>query len=241
MLDAISIDPLDIRFALFRHHLLYDSRRRQAKLYSLARGDEWALLLVTHNQTDPSAPLVLAHGSRHLVRRLMANALKPGQRYLFIMPAELKAMLRTQSHSREYGALCLLYSCPVPPPASPAQTIVRFSDDSCFGYRVLIDGLVVSEARVNWLTDCFAEIGVYTKRDHRGRGFAKAALNCLTTELLAAGLRPLYVVNRNNRASIAVCEAVGYSPSDSSEFEAVATYSRGAHRLSDHRRQPRSV
>lgn len=239
MLDARSIGPSDIRFALLRYHLLYDSRRGQARVHSLTRGDDWALLLVTHNQTDPSAPLVIAHGSRPLVRRLMAEALSPGKRYLFILPSELKATLRAHSHSPEYGALCLLYSCHMKPVASSTKTVVRFPDEhGCFCYRLLSDGSAVSEARVNWRTDSYAEVGVYTKRDYRGRGFAKAVLSSLTMEILALGLNPLYVVNRKNRASITLCEAVGYRQSGAAEYETVAIYSGGAHRLRDHKRQP---
>lgn len=239
MFDPNSIDPLDIRFALLRYHLLFDSQRKQAQVHSLISGDEWALLLVTHNQTDPGAPLVIAHGPRALVRRLLEKALRPGKRYLLIMPTELKPMLHAQFHSFEYGVHCLLYSCPLPPPVLPGQRTVRCPGDrGCFSYRVLADGSAVSEARINWRTDSYAEIGVYTKRHYRGQGFAKAALSQLTAEVLATGLRPLYVVSRNNRASIALCEASGYLQSEASEYEAVATYTRGAHRLGDHRRQP---
>lgn len=237
--DPKALDPLDIRFALFRYHLLYDSRHKQAKVHYQTRGEEWALLLVTHNQTDPSAPLVIAHGSRPLVRRLMAQALRPGKRYLFIMSPALKALLNAQTHSVEYGATCLLYSCSATTALPAEAAVVRFPGrNGCCGYRVPIGGLIASEARINWQTDRFAEVGVYTKRDFRGRGFAKAALHHLTREILALGLRPLYVVNRSNLASIAVCAAVGYRLSDALEYETVAIYSGTAHRLREHKRQP---
>jgi len=240
--DPKALDPQDIRFALFRYHLLYDSRHKQAKVHYRTRGEEWGLLLVTHNQTDPSAPLVIAHGSRPLVRELMARALRPGKRYLFIVPSALKAVLKAQTHSAEYGATCLLYSCSTTTALPEQAAVVRFQGkNGCCGYRVLMGDLIVSEARINWQTDCFAEMGVYTKRDFRGRGFAKAALHHLTSEILALGLRPLYVVNRNNLASIAVCAAVGYRLSDVLEYETVAIFSGTAHRLREHKRQPHVI
>lgn len=231
--DPNRIDPFDPRYALFRYHLLFDQRRSSASLHSLSVGSDWAVLLIAHNATDPEAPLVIAHGTvSRLVRQLLSEALCPGQRYLFIVPYALRPMLLGESRAAEYSLRCLLYSCSRLLTKRDGANLLRFpTEQGCYGFRRLLDRRTVSEARVNWQTDRFAEIGVHTKRDFRGRGFAKDALYALTVEILQAGLCPLYVVGQKNLASLAVCQSLGYEDSGLLEYETVARYAPSAGRL----------
>jgi RimJ/RimL family protein N-acetyltransferase len=77
---------------------------------------------------------------------------------------------------------------------------------------------VIAAAGTNWCSPYFAEVGVWTEEDYRGRGLARAVVSACTSELLKEGITPLYIVAEGNAASIRVCEALGYRFSGYREF-----------------------
>jgi hypothetical protein len=226
----IDLDPNDISLALLRHHLLQPPMGVTPRVISKREGTTWAIVLVTHNETDPDTPLVIAHGNDgRLVSRLLPQLLAVNRRYLFIIPLQLRPMLRGLLRDVEYGRQCLLYSCHGLALDRPIKNVFKVNGPGeNYAYRKLSNGKQAAEASVNWQGDTFAEVGVYTRKEFRGRGFAKDVVFCLTREVLQSGRWPLYVVSRHNRASIAVCEALGYQFSGHSEFEAVGRYSQPA-------------
>lgn len=225
------LDAADIALALLRHHLLQPPAGASPKLHSARSGADWGLVLVTANETDPDAPLVIVHGSQgQLLRSLLDQALVRDQRYLFIVPSSLRPLLRSVLSETEYGRQCLLYSCRRLLLDRQASDLVRVTGPSAtYAYRRLVDGRTASEARVNWQVEHFAELGVYTKKEYRGRGFAKDVVYAAAREVLASGRCPLYVVSRHNRASIAVCEALGFHYTGISEYETVGRFSPAGH------------
>lgn len=81
-------------------------------------------------------------------------------------------------------------------------------------------------AGVNWQSERFAEVYVYTEQAVRGRGWGKAVVRCLVGQLLKAGRIPLYVVSENNTYSIRLAEAVGFLDSGHREFVGQAAWPR---------------
>lgn len=236
--DCSKLDPSDISFALLRHHLSVAPIDTERKVFSTGEGIDWAIVVVTHNDSDPDAPLVIVHGSQgRLVRPLLEEALTADRRYLFIVPIQLRPLLRSVLREVEYGRRCLLYSCHSLALNRDIQDVTRaIPAEGCYAYRKqLAAGKWASEARVNWQSECFAEVGVYTKKEFRGRGFAKDVVFALTREILASGRWPLYVVSRHNAVSIAVCQALGYQYSGKSEYEAEGRYSPRANHLRSRR------
>jgi predicted GNAT family acetyltransferase len=77
---------------------------------------------------------------------------------------------------------------------------------------------VIAAAEANWCSPYFAEVGVWTEEDYRGRGLARAVVSACTSELLKEGIKPLYIVAEGNVASIRVCGALGYRFTGYREF-----------------------
>jgi len=79
-------------------------------------------------------------------------------------------------------------------------------------YGIVLDGELASVAVV-WRYDLpFWEIGVETRPDCRGRGYAKSAVSLATEEVLAADKLAWYYldVDPTNESSLKVAESVGY-------------------------------
>jgi ribosomal protein S18 acetylase RimI-like enzyme len=85
-------------------------------------------------------------------------------------------------------------------------------------YEVSQNGIVYAAAGLNWQSPRFAEIYVYTEPAARGRGWGKAVVMALANDLLKRGLRPLYVVNEHNTASISLATSAGFIDTNAREF-----------------------
>jgi len=80
-------------------------------------------------------------------------------------------------------------------------------------YGVYIDGVRVSRAtltRPGPGSEHFRAVGIYTKPEYWGKGYAKACVSAATQHALEHGLVPLYNTQAENAASLAVARAVGY-------------------------------
>ena len=72
------------------------------------------------------------------------------------------------------------------------------------------DGETVASANINWRSSKFAEINVTTSPRHRRQGWGRSVVAGLCGRLLEQGIRPIYVVSAENRASINLAESVGF-------------------------------
>lgn len=79
---------------------------------------------------------------------------------------------------------------------------------------------VVAEAGLNWASPHFAEVYVHTEQAARERGWGRAVLTACTTWAIHSARQPLYVVNGENKASVALADAVGYVDTGAREFAA---------------------
>ncbi len=215
----------DVSTALLRYHLHLKPSGNRPPIH-VQDGDAQGVLGFARNPLDPEAPLVLMLTNHlRLVPALLQAALLPSSRYTFIVNADCRSTLKAHLRDIEYERNCLVYTCDQLVTTRKLDEVKRYNlADSRFGYTRLVDGVKASDARVNWLTEGFAELGVHTKKEFRGRGYAKDAVAALTSEILAGGRKPVYVVGRKNLASIAVCEALGYTLSSYGEYECVARY-----------------
>lgn len=217
--------PDDISAALLRYHLLLAPSSDKPPVY-LQEGDAKGVLGFARNPLDPGAPLVLMLVTQgRLIPVLMQTALLPGLRYTFIVNSEYRSLLRTNLRDIEYERHCLVYTCDEMRSRRKLDEVSRYEvPGGRFGYIRCINGQKVADARVNWLTEQFAEIGVHTKKEFRGRGYAKDVVAALSVDILTGGRRPVYVVGHKNLASISVCESLGYTLSTYREYECVARY-----------------
>jgi len=65
-------------------------------------------------------------------------------------------------------------------------------------------------AGVNWQSPGFAEIYVHTDAEARQRGWGRSVAAACTERVLASGRIPLYLVEKDNEASVNLAENLGY-------------------------------
>lgn len=87
-------------------------------------------------------------------------------------------------------------------------------DGTAFG--VYLDDQLVSWAEATPLPTITGQfgvmlVGIETHPEHRGKGYAKAALACLTQEVCKRDMTPIYFCGKHNKASQKTVLACGYS------------------------------
>lgn len=206
--------------AILRYYALFHPR--QLTRVCRLRGRGGGGIVVSANAGFNGVRLVtLAASGPGPARCLLYGCLRPGMRCFFVSDADQAPWLRRFLRHRTEETFHVVatvdrhrfrpFRAPVPPPeryqASRAGGLLPY-----FGYRLVGRGEPVSHAFVIWQSDRWAEIGVFTRDDFRGRGYARAVVSALTAELLDQGLSPLYVYDPANTASERVCLALGYYP-----------------------------
>ncbi|MEW5935723.1 MAG: GNAT family N-acetyltransferase [Bacillota bacterium] len=206
--------------ALLRYYALFHPREltRVRRL----NGRRGRGLAVVANAGFNNVKLVtLAASDAGTARCLLYGCLKPGDRYFFVCDPRCSPWLHRFLQHRSEETLNVIavtdrssfrpFAAPGPDPeryqATRAHGLLPY-----FGYRCLHEGEPVSQAFVIWQSDRFAEIGVFTRDDFRGRGYARAVVSALTQELLDRDITPLYIYDPANAASERVCLALGYYP-----------------------------
>lgn len=85
-------------------------------------------------------------------------------------------------------------------------------------YEIRQADRVLASAGVNWRSPNYAEIYVYVDGNVRGRGYGKSVVARAASDLIEAGIIPLYVVSEDNTASIRTAEAVGFADTGLREY-----------------------
>ncbi|MBP8001808.1 MAG: GNAT family N-acetyltransferase [Chloroflexi bacterium] len=70
---------------------------------------------------------------------------------------------------------------------------------------------IAASALLNWESRYFAEIGVHTQANYRGRGWGRSVVAALCQYVLERGRVPLYAVNPTNAPSLSLAERVGFA------------------------------
>jgi RimJ/RimL family protein N-acetyltransferase len=203
-------DPAD---ALTSYYALWhDPRRTQLTLHHDTRGEVDGFLNLSQTGVDLFRPLMtLRAPDESTVTSLVETALVPERSYLMVVPVTLASALR-QRLDIARSTLNRVYRL------SPArfQPIVNVlvqrvsAADGTARFQIESQGQVVAMSGTNWRSPTHAEVFVYVHPKGRGRGWGKSVVSACTAALMEDRLRPLYMVEERNEASMHIAEGLGY-------------------------------
>jgi len=144
---------------------------------------------------------------------LIAREMQVSVRYL----EDIYFVLDQPAPSRKHPAVRLLTLADLPlleaaPPElfsslwGSASTLLRESIVAC----AVIDGEIVATALCSGRSERYADVGVYTRQDYRGRGLSTAAAALVARQVQARGLVPIWSTGEHNAASLRVARKLGF-------------------------------
>ncbi len=74
----------------------------------------------------------------------------------------------------------------------------------------VVSGRIVATALVAACSECYADIGVYTREGYRGRGYATAAASLVAQAVQEKGRIPLWGAGGHNEASLRMAQKLGF-------------------------------
>jgi predicted GNAT family acetyltransferase len=90
--------------------------------------------------------------------------------------------------------------------------------DGATRFQIESQGQVAAMSGTNWRSPSFAEVFVYVNPAGRGQGWGKSVVSSCTQSLLEERLRPLYLVEEANEASIRIATDLGFVDTGACEF-----------------------
>ena len=203
--------------ALTTYYTLYHQR---TQLFTFGRNAVEGFLAICQTGHDLFTPLVVTRAvSDDILATLLVEYLDRGREYLFAVKWQMAPILRQYLITRDehYN---LIYTVDEASFRSETRHLVKrvVREGHYPRFEIRDGGNTVAVASTNWRSPYFAAIGVWTQEGYRGQGLAKAVVSACTSELLRKNVRPLYIVDKSNTASIRVCEALGYYFSGHKEF-----------------------
>ena len=100
----------------------------------------------------------------------------------------------------------------------------KLSHDGTPRCEIVVEGQPMAVAGLNWKSPAFAEIFVQVEAPARERGWGKSVVSCITEELLRQGIRPVYLVENGNDASVNLIEGLGFFDTGSRQVYADTVY-----------------
>jgi GNAT superfamily N-acetyltransferase len=213
-----STDPAD---ALTSYYALWhDPRRTQVTLHRDTQGQVDGFIAVCQTGADLFRPLVtLRAPDGQAVGDLLRAALAPNRPYQVIVPITVASVVREQMEIKRSTVDCIYQLDP-----SRFEPIVNVLVQRVAGadiaprFQIEAQGQVVAMSGTNWRSPAFAEVFVYVHPSGRERGWGKSVVSACTAALLEEHLRPLYMVEEENVASIRIAEGLGYVDTGLREF-----------------------
>lgn len=207
------LSPTDPGDALASYYALWhDPRRTQLTLHRDAQGRVDGFLAACQTGADLFRPLVtLRAPDAQAVGELLREALTPHRPYQFIVPVTLASALRDHVDLAHF-TLNRIYLLD-PSRFQPVINVLVQRSEGLEGtprFQIEAQGRLAALSGVNWRSPTFAEVFVYVHPSGRGRGWGKSVVSACTNALLEQQVRPLYMVEENNEASIAIAEGLGY-------------------------------
>ena len=146
--------------------------------------------------------------------RLLRQALPPGAEGFIASPISYEPLLRSFCEFVSYQHL-VLYTIKRRDFTPTLNVLVTREDQNGYPRYVIKKEInrrrtAVAAAGLNWESPHFSEIAVRTWSEYRRQGFGISVVSTLTQHILSSGRTPLYAVNINNQASIALAEQLGY-------------------------------
>ncbi len=219
------LSPHDPADALASYYALWhDPRRTRLTLRRDAQGRADGFAAVCQTGADLFRPLVtLRAPDADTADRLLREALAPDRAYHVMVPVTLAAAVREHLEI-EHPRLLQIYRL------DPArfQRIVNVlvqqvrAADGAPRFQIESQGQVVAISGTNWRSPIFAEIFVHVQSSGRHRGWGWSVAAACTSALLEERLRPLYLVEEGNGASIRLAGDLGYMDTGLREFSAEA-------------------
>jgi RimJ/RimL family protein N-acetyltransferase len=211
-------DPVD---ALASYYALWhDPRRTDLILHFGARRQVDGFITVSQTGIDLFRPLVtLRAPDRDAVGELIQAALEPSRPYQLVVPLSLASAVRQHLHFQS-SALHRLFALR-PSDFQPVVNVLVQRVSSADGtprFQIESQGQIVAMSGTNWRSPAFAEVFVYVHPKGRGRGWGKSVVSACTAGLLEERLRPVYLVQQDNEASVRIAEALGYADTGAQEF-----------------------
>lgn len=145
------------------------------------------------------------------LRRVLQEAMPRGRPCLILGPLYYAPVWREVLVFNE-ETVCRLY---VLEPAQFAPIInvlvtAGRTPDGLPRYEIRSPQKVLAFASVNWRSPRFAEVGVFTEPEARGRHWGESVVSALCAELLGQGVTPLYLADEANEASKRLAERLGF-------------------------------
>ena len=211
-------DPAD---ALASYYALWhDPRRTTLTLHHSATDKVDGFIAVCQTGADLFRPLVtLRAPDEETVGDLLRSALAPQRPYQIVVPVTLASAVRA---SVKVARSSLLHVYRLQP--ARFQPLINVlvqrvtSADGTPRFQIESQGQVVAMSGTNWRSPTFAEVFVYVHPKGRGRGWGKSVVSACTAALLEERIRPLYMVEEANEASIRIAEGMGYVDTGRRQF-----------------------
>jgi len=215
------LSPADPTDALTSYYALWhDPRRTQLTLHFDHRRQVNGFVAVCQTGADLFRPLVtLRAPGREVVHELLNEALAANRPYHVIAPVLLASAVR-DIFELSQSRLNRIYTLD-PTRFDPIINVLvqqTTSADGALRFQIESQGELVALSGVNWRSPAFAEVFVYVHPQGRERGWGKSVVSACTAALLEDRVRPLYIVDQHNEASIAIAEELGYVDTDVREF-----------------------
>jgi RimJ/RimL family protein N-acetyltransferase len=210
------LSPTSPEDALTAYYALYHKR---TQLFIHGQKIIVGFLAICQTAHDLFTPLVVMRAdSDDVLSALLFDHLDEGREYFFAVKERAASVLRRCliTSDEHYDPIYTVDQASFRPFRYPVEKVVKKDGSSRFEIRD--GGNAIAAASTNWRSPYFAEVGVWTQEDYRGRGLARAVVSACTSELLEEGIKPLYIVAEGNTASIRVCEALGYRFTGYREF-----------------------
>ncbi len=215
------MSPTDPADALASYYALWhDARRTQITLHRDAQQRVTGYVTVSQTGVDLFRPLVtLRARDKKAVPDLLRAALSPNRPYQVTVPVALAPSLRDQMDFSRSSLNRIYILAP-----SRFQPIINVLVQRVAGadgtprFQIESQGQIVAMSGTNWRSPTHAEVFVWVDAKGRGRGWGKSVVSACTATLLEERLRPLYLVEEGNQASIRIAESVGYVDTDAREL-----------------------
>jgi GNAT superfamily N-acetyltransferase len=211
------LSPTSPEDALTAYYALYHNR---TQLFTHGQEIIVGFLAICQTRHDPFTPLVVMRAeSNDVLSALLSNHLYAGRGYLLVAKEQMALVLKRCliTWDEHYNLIYTVDEASFRPDLRhPVKKVV--GEDRFPRFEIKDGEKVIAAAGANWCSPYFAEVGVWTEEDYRGRGLAKTVVSACTSELLKEGIKPLYIVAESNIASIRVCAALGYRFSGYREF-----------------------
>jgi hypothetical protein len=217
------LHPSDPADALASYYALWhDPQRTELVLDAESAGRARGYVAISQTGADLFRQLVtLRAQSDDVVGSLLKKALVPQRPYQIVAPLRLASALRERLTISQAVTHAIYRLDPLR--FEPIINVLVQRVDGPYGaprYQIESQGRLVAMAGTNWRSPHFAEVFVFVQPEGRRRGWGKSVVSACSSELLSARLRPLYIAEEGNLASIGVAEGLGYVDTGLRQFVA---------------------